>query len=232
MSQSRKQKIIAQTRRHRQRRAVLTILLAAALIAIITVGVYFFAVNNKTIDWRYPCLGQESLTFHIHPWLRIWINNGNITIPAGIGIQGAIFENGIATRGSCFEPMHTHDASGIIHIESPDTSVQYTLDSFFQIWRLTYPTITIDGVSQPVVFNSTNILGFKTDQTHRVSLLVDSASSNAYGSLALNKYDYCDSSVANVPPCFPTAGGDPYYGGQPYPYGTKHTVTIVYATSG
>ncbi len=154
----------------------------------------------------------------------------NITIPAAIGITNPVFSNGGATGGpgSCFEPMHTHDASGIIHIESSDTSTQYTLDAFFQIWKLTYSTITINGASQPVIFNSTDILGYKTDQTHRLVLLVDGTSSAAYGSLALNQYDYCDSTVASVSPCYPTAGGDPYYNGQPYPYGTKHTIVIDY----
>jgi thiol-disulfide isomerase/thioredoxin len=178
----------------------------------------------------FGCLGTEGTTIHIHPWLRIVIDGQNVTIPAAIGIENPSFEtyNGynVAASGSCFEPIHTHDSSGIIHIESPTNSV-YTLGDFFLVWQATYGYVTINGVQHPIVFNPTDILGFKTDSTHRIVLLVDGKPSTAFDSLVLNQLDYC-SAASTGPPCYPTASGNPYYNGQPYPYGTGHTIVIEY----
>src|SRR5439155_4536378 len=110
----------------------------------------------------------------IHPYLSIFINGSNVTIPADIGI----------TSG-CDEPLHTHDASGIIHLEASDANTQYTLGDFFQIWQASYGTISFNGTSHPITFNSTDILGFKADATHKIVLLVDGKPSTDYGSLVL-----------------------------------------------
>lgn len=130
--------------------------------------------------------------------------------------------------------MHTHDSSGLIHIESPDRT-NYTLGKFFETWNDTYHTINFGGAFRPIVFSSTNILGYTSDQTHRVLLLVDGKNSTAYDSLVLNQYDYCSSTMAaHSSPCYPTditaqgLIGDPYYGGQTYPYSTAHTIVISY----
>jgi hypothetical protein len=155
------------------------------------------------------------------------INGANVTVPAGIGIVDSQIYNGVAYGGTCFEPMHTHDSSGIIHIESP-TNINYTLGEFFQIWSATYHYITIDGKKQPIVFNSTNIFGYKVDSTHKLLLIVDGKPSNKFQNLVLNSLDYC-SSTMNRPPCYPTAVGDPLYGGESYPYGTGHTIVIEYS---
>jgi len=146
------------------------------------------------------------------------INGQTITIPADVGISG-----------SCLEPNHTHDASGILHVEAPGTSTQYTLGQFFQIWSATYHTVTVDGVKHPIIFNSTDILGFTADATHKVVLLVDGKPSSEYGALVLISLDYC-SAATTGPPCS-TAVGDPAYGGQQYPFGTGHTVVVEYVAS-
>lgn len=207
----------------------MTITIVVALIALIGGAIYFSTRNTPVpTNWPYPCLGQEALTFHIHPWLRIWIGSTNVTIPAAVGITNPVFQNGIATGGSgaCYEPMHTHDSSGIIHIEAPGSATQYTLAAFFQVWSVTYSTASVNGADYPVVFNKTDILGFRTDSTHTISLLVDGQNSSVYDALVLNQYDYCDHTVATVPPCSPTAPGDPYP--PSYPYGTRHTIIIQY----
>jgi hypothetical protein len=181
----------------------------------------------------FACLQSEALGFHIHPYIRIVVNGENVPIPAAIGIRNPVYANGVASGGSdsCFEPIHTHDSSGIVHIES-GTNTTYTLADFFRVWDATYKTVTIDGVKHPVVFNSTDILGFKADSTHSVVLLVDGKAWSTDGSLPLNTMDFCSNVAATTPPCYPTAGGNPFYGGVPYPYGTGHTIVIEYASSG
>ena len=38
--------------------------------------------------------------------------------------------------GSCFYWLHAHANDGIIHIESPSTTMQFTLGQFFKIWGI------------------------------------------------------------------------------------------------
>ncbi len=206
--------------RKRRRRAII---LSVALAVVIGSGLGAYGLYNITAhpgaphgSYPFPCAG--SVAMHMHPYLSIVIDGSNVTIPASIGLSG------------CAEPLHTHDASGIIHAEAPDTNTQYTLGDFFQIWKATYGTISFNGTSRPIIFNSTDILGFKADPTHKVVLLVDGKPSTDYGSLVLNSLDYC-SATTTGPPCSPTAVGEPSYGGQAYPFGTGHTIVIEYVRS-
>ncbi len=190
------------------------------MIAVIVVAVYFGTRPGPSSKFPFPCLGAEGTALHIHPWLQIRVNNQTVTIPANIGIQTSI-------TGTCFEPLHTHDASGIIHIESPDTTTIYTIGDFFKIWNATYGTTTVNGAAAPVVFDQTDILGFKNNQNQQVKLLVDGTPSNEYESLKLIPLDYCSAANGSVPPCNPTAWGNPFYPGG-YQYGTGHTIVIEY----
>lgn len=69
------------------------------------------------------CNVNEQLAFHIHAHLSIYINGQNIPLPAQIGITN-----------TCFYWLHTHDTSGIIHMESP-IQTTFTLGTFLQLWR-------------------------------------------------------------------------------------------------
>jgi hypothetical protein len=87
-----------------------------------------------TID-GVQCNSVEQLVFHNHVHLDIFINGQPFTIPSQIGIL----------PGKCFYWLHTHEDSGIIHIESP-VARNYTLGQFLDIWKNTvsnnYPTFT------------------------------------------------------------------------------------------
>ncbi len=71
-----------------------------------------------------PMLGQEMLAVHYHAHLDVRIADRPITVPAGLGIDLA--RQRIA-------PLHTHDASGVIHIES-QADIPYTLGQLFTEW--------------------------------------------------------------------------------------------------
>ena len=217
MSQSRKQNIQENIRRDRRRKRLITLVSAVALIIVVLIAVYV-TTRPSNQQFPFPCLGSEGAAMHIHPWLQITINNQSVSVPANIGIVGF---------PPCYEPVHTHDTSGILHIEAPDLSHNFTLGDFFTIWKDTYPTILFQQADRPVTFNQTSILGFQNDQTHQVRLIVDGGLNNQYSSLNLVPLDYCSSANASVPPCSPTAGGDPSYPGG-YPYGTSHTIQIQY----
>jgi len=241
LTQARKKRVLEEVRRQRQRRTIITVIVVSILIGTIGYGVYALTQSKGGGNFPFPCLAEVT-TLHVHPWLQIVINTGgnnaSVAIPAAVGILDPQFQTSggvqVATGGSCFEPMHTHDASGIVHVESAHITDQYTLGDFFNIWKVSYPNgVSVNGVTSPIIFNATDVLGFKSGQGHTLSVLIDrgqSASQNytSGGSLPLNQYDYCNSQLGNAPPCYPTAGGDPFYGGQTYPYGTGHTIMIYY----
>lgn len=78
-------------------------------------------------------LAAEGTAQHIHAHLDIFVDGKAITVPAEIGIPPS---GGVT-------PVHTHDTSGIIHIESPDAHATYTLGQFFDIWGVQLTTNTL-----------------------------------------------------------------------------------------
>lgn len=154
------------------------------LILIVATGVglgyfvWYSAYGPPPQGFPFKCLGSEGQPLHIHPKLQITVEGQGVTIPADIGILT-----------NCFEPMHTHDTSGTIHVESATKSTQSTLGQFFQIWNATYHAVDFGGTSHPIVFNSTDILGFKTDSSYKVVMLVNGSPSSMDDSLALNSLD-------------------------------------------
>jgi hypothetical protein len=67
-------------------------------------------------------------------------------VPAGIGIKPP----------DCIYWLHTHDISGIIHVESPDNRT-FTLGQFFDIWGKK--------------FNNSQIFDFMVDKSANKTLL-------------------------------------------------------------
>ncbi len=76
-----------------------------------------------------PALLEEGTALHTHQHLDIFVDGKPVSVPAGIGIDAD--QRFIA-------PIHTHDATGVIHIESPLVQ-PFTLGEFFDVWgvRLT-----------------------------------------------------------------------------------------------
>ena len=80
-----------------------------------------------------PCGPSEVLTRHEHAHLTMVIRGQLRPVPANIGIT--------ATQ-ICW--LHTHDTSGIIHIEAGDNRT-FTLADFFGVWRQPLSQTVIDG---------------------------------------------------------------------------------------
>ncbi len=71
-------------------------------------------------------LSSEGTVLHIHQHLDLVINGQNTQIPADIGI------------GSNFiSPIHTHDTTGILHVESPVVK-DFKLSQFFIEWGIDF----------------------------------------------------------------------------------------------
>jgi hypothetical protein len=82
-----------------------------------------------------PALAQEGTALHIHQHLEIFIDGKAMNVPAEIGIGSA---------GSFIAPIHVHDASGIMHVESPVVQSFY-LGQFFDIWGVRLSSTCIGG---------------------------------------------------------------------------------------
>jgi hypothetical protein len=204
----------------------------AAVAIVVGLGLYLVVAPSFTSP-PFPCIAEQNYYIHIHPYLQIWVDGKNVTVPTNVGITQS---------GGCLEPVHTHDASGILHVElsQSESNRNWTLDDFFAIWKYTCSVQpaqcpTVNGTTRPVVFDQTNILGFTADSSHKVTLLVDGVQSSAGGSLNLEQYDYCSNALSSVPPCSPTATGNPAWKfvsstqQGTYPYGTGHKIIIEFA---
>jgi hypothetical protein len=74
-----------------------------------------------------PALTQAGTKLHTHQHLDVFVDGRRVNVPARVGI-GADF----------ISPIHTHDASGLVHVESP-TVRSFSLAELFGVWgvRLT-----------------------------------------------------------------------------------------------
>lgn len=76
-------------------------------------------------------LRVEGRLLHTHEHLDLYLDGKHVAIPAGVGI-------GSDAGGPFFSPLHTHDRTGVLHVESSAVR-PYTLGEFFGVWgvRLT-----------------------------------------------------------------------------------------------
>ena len=95
-------------------------------------------VDNTTCDTNM------SDNYHIHALIGIYNNGTLMALPAGVGMQNPQPPtNGFVDVASCFYHLHTHDQSGIVHIEDPNpanmpiSASMYTLKTFLDTWGIT-----------------------------------------------------------------------------------------------
>jgi hypothetical protein len=81
-----------------------------------------------------PPGGKEK--FHIHALLHIYVNGLLSPVPAEIGLDSA---KGVESS------LHTHDATGIIHMEAPHP-YSYTLGDFFSVWGVKLGPAQLGGL--------------------------------------------------------------------------------------
>ena len=71
-----------------------------------------------------PTLAAEGTILHYHDHLDVFVDGRRVSVPAGIGI---------GPDETFFSPLHTHDATGVVHIESPVVR-PFTLGELFGVW--------------------------------------------------------------------------------------------------
>jgi hypothetical protein len=97
-------------------------------------------------------LGAEQLAVHYHAHLDIIANGAKVTVPGGIGfvIRGR--------RATGITVLHTHDSSGILHVESASHQ-PFTLGQAFVEWG--------------VALSATQLGGLHADGTHSLAAYVN-----------------------------------------------------------
>jgi hypothetical protein len=97
----------------------------AAVIAVVIITIVYFSDGATTVGTvqGVQCDPVEAMYFHVHAHLDLIVDSKSVTIPAGIGIK----------PNECLYWLHTHNTSGVIHIESPKQDT-FTLGQFIQVW--------------------------------------------------------------------------------------------------
>lgn len=101
------------------------LLLALLIVVLVLVaGIAVARATSKPID-GIGCDFSEGATYHVHAHLAIVVD--------GKAVAGPPADTGIHFEHLCLYWLHTHDATGIIHIEAPHR-ISPTLGNFFDIW--------------------------------------------------------------------------------------------------
>jgi hypothetical protein len=83
-----------------------------------------------------PALPEEGTVLHIHQHLDLFVNGRRVWVPAGIGIDPQL---------QFISPLHTHDTTGVLHVESPEPTA-FTLGQFFEVWGVPLSARQIGGL--------------------------------------------------------------------------------------
>jgi hypothetical protein len=119
------------------------------------------------------CDPQEHIVMHIHPMLKITVDGQAQEIPNNIGIEGVDGDTShdqALDSSPCLHFLHTHDATGKLHVESP-LETDYKLSDFFAVWQKS--------------FSKEQILDFKADAEHRIRMTVNGQESTEFENLIM-----------------------------------------------
>ena len=82
-------------------------------------------------------LSSEGTVEHIHSHLSVTVDGKPVAVPALVGID---------ETNAQISPLHTHDQSGIVHVESP-VKATFTLGQVFTEWNVALATGKIGSYS-------------------------------------------------------------------------------------
>ncbi len=125
--------------------ALVTVVLGAVFVAFVALK----GSSSKAIDTvdGVECQAGEQLQYHVHAALEILVDGQPVAVPADTGI-----------RSNCIFWLHTHDNTGTLHIEAPETR-DFTLGQFFAVW------------GQPL--SATQLLSSTVDASHKITATVN-----------------------------------------------------------
>ncbi len=85
-------------------------------------------------------IGDETVTYHVHTMVTLYVDGRPERLPAGIGITSPAVTTGSGASTfvdvglhDCLYWLHTHANDGIVHIEAPRHGT-FTLGELFAVW--------------------------------------------------------------------------------------------------
>lgn len=132
-------------------------------IAAIASGIIAAANAGMIQPPKAPTTGGDDnkpMVMHIHPKLSFILDGKPTPVPANIGIDSSLYNNHTLDAYGMkmpemkdmpvMYPTHTHETSGVIHVESNEKR-DYTLGDFLSVWGMDFSgktvKITVDGKS-------------------------------------------------------------------------------------
>ncbi len=147
--------------------------LTVALIGLLILSVWVSNTTQKktiarqeampTRELAFACVTHTGIGYHVHPKLSIMVDGQPYPIPTNIGITP-----------SCMSSLHTHDATGVIHIESTIPR-DFVLGDFFAVW------------GQP--FSKEALLDKVADQSYEIVMTLNGERVDTYENTVLRDLD-------------------------------------------
>lgn len=106
--------------------AIAGIALAAGAIGIAFTGSNGLQTSNDN---------NKPMVMHIHPRLSMTVDGQDTAVPKNIGIDSSLWKDRSLDQYGMqgMSPLHTHDTSGTIHVESNERR-DFTLGEFLDVW--------------------------------------------------------------------------------------------------
>jgi len=148
-------------------------------------------LNGGAVD-GVTCVGSMSNDYHVHIFVGIMYNGQEVAVPAGLGMDdpyppdqtvstatGDVVPSGSpdsvpnqSDTATCYYDMHTHDNSGMVHVETSLNNPQlcgegnnyatecnykapFTLQTFFDIWGISVTANNFGPLTGPVTVYTT-----------------------------------------------------------------------------
>lgn len=117
----------AADRRRKKKSMMIIIPVIVAVAAASVAGAVLYQPAQAAAISGVECNRTEQLNYHVHTHLDVFVNGQERQVPD---------DTGILSSPSCLYWLHTHDTTGLIHVEAPQTR-DFTLGQFLDIWEQT-----------------------------------------------------------------------------------------------
>jgi hypothetical protein len=81
---------------------------------------------------------MEGAKQHFHVHLDIFVGMSHVEVARGLGID---------TRTGLLADLHTHDTTGVLHVESHDANARFVLGQLFAMWNVRLDENHLGGLS-------------------------------------------------------------------------------------
>jgi hypothetical protein len=114
---------------HRKRNRYMKIYIPVIAAVAIALGAVFILGAQGGV------MPGAKMVLHTHPHLNVTADGTPMIIPQNVGIDVSLWKDHSIDKYGMqgMAPLHTHDTSGTIHVES-NTNRAYTLGQFLDIW--------------------------------------------------------------------------------------------------